>query len=264
VRRRDPTDVIRLLLRMLQRTKGYRGGDWKESLPPPLVAPLVVVVDGLATCSTRLYGRDPWLVTVRSRARSAGKRATFCGFSYSEPGKHYGPPNTRITFAEIPRIFRPYEPDVLHQPTYLCFSLGADIVVEGLTSILAANNLKCRPDSIRVVLVQPAFGLTPPYLAAAAQVGTLPAPLSELVTDAAAIRKRLVSGVASMVARGVDVTALYWSGDRFADMAAMTDLEQAGAHLIPVSCRATAADAYLDHCAVANDDSMLRQIDSLL
>lgn len=214
---------IRLLFRLGRRRSGFEGKDWSASIVPDEGSP-IFFVDGFASSSSRIVTSFseyiPWLEDLDHSYITHSDRLH--GFSYSRPGKHYGPRNTNIQLKGRARVlFRRYAPSAGRESTYVAFSFGGPLTLIGLLEAM-----ELRPDVHEartvtkltcplVVLVQPALCLSNLYLASAAATPSLrrPTPVREFLVDGETLWQRFLECLARLHAREVRVVLLYWSSD---------------------------------------------------
>lgn len=266
--------IIRILLRLLQRRYGFYGESWPESIMPPS-GEVHVVVDGLASTSSNSGSYVPWFDQVAGSIEHLASNGVVIGFSYSQPGRHYGPPETNIallTYAE--QLFRPYVPTLEHgqKVTYIGFSLGASLIAIGLGAFLEQIEQEADRrlgDSVpALIMVQPALALGEAYLEAAQSADEeLPAVIGEFSLIGEKVQTRLVTCLAAIVGAGIPVFLVHWPGDRFAiyPEELMAQIQSVGVTRVPVTPHDIPdGDEFLQHCRIAGDPSILLEIQRII
>lgn len=251
-----------MLTWLVARRSQYGGTSWPDSLCAS-AGDIVLVADGMGSCSYPTLGRRPYLSEITTLIQSARPGTTGCGFSYVGPGLHYDPRNTDVTLlGDSARLFAPYQPTsgTRRRLSYVGFSLGGTLSLLGFAASLATNNATPIPpgmDTVSgLVLVQPALALTPTYLAAArsASAQVLPAPIVELMLLGPAVHQQVTRAVATILAAGVPIHCLYWDADRFLSYppALLSGLQAMGVlmHPLQISTDLT-TDPFVEHCRVA-------------
>lgn len=278
--RREATErrIIRILLCLLRRRSGYEGKPWLES-DFPHSGFTCLVADGLASSSTPSPLRHfvPLLDVLGPTIRDAMPIAIRRGFSYSQPGLHYGPPNTDISLLfETSRLFRPYAPTLQpeQQVIYIGFSMGADLLALGLGERLAQfqqtpPGSSTAPFVPALILLQPALALGISYLKAAQEldVQSIPPIITAFIQYGSLLKDRLVDSLQTIISCGTQVFMIYWPEDQFAvyPTELRTRLEGTGVSLKPFSFTPDPQqDAFTQHCQVASQLALRHELSIVL
>jgi len=275
-RSRGHIPLIRLLYRLISRDTRHSGEDWPRSVLP-LLGHTYVVADGLGTYSHQTLTPTggqlvPWLEIIEPLIQQADPAANICGFSYTSPGKHYGPVSTDVPLRGRGQVvFRPYAPTsaTTQHIIYVGFSRGAVLLPLGLCA-MPAGRVEPLADSVpAIVLIQPAVELQAAYLPTTEDytVAQVPASANELLIDGALLRAEFTDCLGGAIAGGVKVFVRYWPHDRF--LAYPDDfierLRATGVDVDTIDIPPTpGVNPFIEHARVSENPATLQQLQSIL
>jgi len=260
--------AFKLIHRFTTRATAVAGQEWEDGRAPEST-PAIVVGDGIASRSTPLAGRLPWVQEVRHYVELEIAGIEIRQFSYLREHRHYDGRQTTIRASDAGERLPVYLPKNSASTCLLAFSWACPIFLLRLVDWLTTEDRGRIPC---LVLLQPAFAISPLVSSAWRQYPqySLSVGLAEALDPdrSAAFHAQLIAALES-IQPAIPVHLRYWAGDRFLAYppALMRRIEAAGMDvdtLEGITFPPEMRDPFQRHCYVSRDSGVLRLIATLM
>ncbi len=260
--------AFKLIHRFTTRATAAARQEWDDGRVPES-SPAIVVGDGIASRSTPLAGRLPWVQEVRSSVESEIAGVEVRQFSYLREHRHYDGRQTTLRASDAGERLPAYLPRTNASTCLLAFSWACPVFLLRLVDWLSTEDRGRIPC---LVLLQPAFAISPLLSSAWRQYPqySLSIGLAEALDP-----DRSVSFHAQLIAAleriqlAIPVHLRYWADDRFLAYppALIRRIEDAGVDVATVEGIAfppEMRDPFQRHCYVSRDSRVLRLIATIM